>query len=189
MRRWVYGNVVVWTALLLSVLWFRTELIWSVEAITAQLRGYDFPVQPQWESYDRAHDLWENDGDLTLAAELLEASLAIEPNVTPTYLLGKVHLALGHEQQALERLLQAEALDPSHHPIYLKLFEIYTARDQPELARQALARGVARFEKLMKQSTPQPDGTVWHRYNAKAADVHAYYVKALDILQTAADSD
>jgi len=181
-RLW-HLNAALWLVVLVSLGLYHTELSWAVRAFPAELRGEGYPSQPQWRMYNRAERLWEMGEDSSRAIELLERSLAIEPNPAPLHLLGRVHASEGHLEEAERLLLRLRAFDPSHLEGILDLSELYGELGRPDDRRRVLEEGLAWFESQEPLYRPVSDPTVWSGYNEKAEQVQADYSMGRRILE------
>ena len=147
--------------MLVLVLVYRDELSWARRALPAEFRGEGYPPHVQWALYDRAESSWASGGEAQSAIELLERSLAIEPNAPPMVLLGEIHFADGKIDRALELFQQAVDLDPAFLLSWLRIAEVYKEQGLPEKRLEILRQGLEYFTTEVERFRPQVDRSVW----------------------------
>lgn len=174
----------VWLLLLGLVLAYREPLRWAVRALPAELRRDGFPAHPQWELYEQAVAEWEATRDPRRTAELLERSLAIEPNADPLRLLGDVRLAEGDDEGALVLFLRAVDHDPSDLAAYLRASDVLRRLGWADERLAVLRRGRDHFARQVERAVPRSDPTVAPAYNAKAARVYEDHLRGERILRS-----
>jgi len=178
--RWVNLALVVLAAWTTLVWW--DELRWSADELPRYLRGsIGSPVERQL--YRAARKLILAEGDLERARELLERSIAIDPNSDAVYWLAECQLAAGNPQAALELFERFIDFDPTRVDAYLGAASILESRGQAERARELVRRGLEYFESYRESLTPRPDPAVPMKYNRKALGVYEYHGSAISRLR------
>jgi len=176
-------TALVWALLLVLVVVYRAELGWAWKALPAGYLAQAHPAPAQWLMYNEAERLWSAGDDDARAIELLEQSLAIEPNADPLILLGDILAEQGDDAAALVRYREALALDPSMLRTYLRIAEIHRSGGDAEQRLAILESGLAWFSEQAPRFLPQLDPAVRSRFNEKAVSVHGEMTEAIQLLE------
>jgi len=178
--RWVNLVLVVLAAWITLAWW--DELRWSAGELPRYLQG-SIGSPEERKLYRAARKLILAGGDLERARELLERSIAIDPNSDAVYWLAECRLAAGDPDGALEQFERFIDFDPTRADAYLGAASILESRGQAERARELLRRGLDYFESYRESLTPRPDPAVPMKYNRKAIGVYEYYGSSISRLR------
>lgn len=177
-------NVALWVVIGFLIVLFHSELRWAARALPRSMR-YQVTESRETDLRLDALKLVRSGADPDRAIELLEQSIAIDPNSQAVYLLGEVRRARGELDAALVHYNDYLRIDPSFYQAYLRIAGILGQQGRYEEQRQTLERGVTYFERNTERYRPRIDDSVRGLYNDKALGVHGYYREGLAELRRA----
>ncbi len=132
--------------------------------------------------YNRAKRIVEKKINSYEAKELLDESIAIDPNSDAVYWLAEYYFTAGQYDRAEQQYMRFIELDPTQVKAYLKISTIYAKKEQPKRARAVLQSGLNYFGANMSKYKPRPDDTVREKYNGKAGKIYDKYRSAVEML-------
>jgi tetratricopeptide (TPR) repeat protein len=182
----VWINLAVWALVLALGLAYRGELQWAAERFDAYRRNAGFEPLHEFALRNEALGLLRTGDDLERAGELLERSLAIDPNTDAVALLAEVRLLGGSPEQAYPLYERYSRIDPGNPMPWLRMAELHRAAERPDEARTVLERGIGELRRLVELWQPRPDPEVDAAANARAEEMHERYRAALERLERAA---
>lgn len=183
--RWV--NLLLLLTLLALGLHYREPLRWAVGELPLYLQGkISSPVERQL--YVDARRLIEAGTDLPVAREMLERSIAIDPNSDAIYWMAEYHRAQGEHRAALEFYQRYLAFDPTRVDAYLRCAELLSQAGEIPQARRLLSDGARYFAAEAPRLEPRLDPTVAMRFNEKAMRLFGYYRESAERLARAAEA-
>lgn len=131
----------------------------------------------------QAISILQRGGSVTDARELLERSLAIDPNSSAVHTLGDVYLKEGNVQAARAQYEHYLTLDPAFLPSYFRLLAIYEELELTEERTLLLESGIDYFASNLEAYAPQSDSDVPSAFNDKAYGVYNAYRESLHLLR------
>ena len=185
MRRISLGhvNIALFTLIAILGIVYSRDLAWGARALIAY-QGGDFPpLQETVLLRDAAAILKDPQGDPAAARELLEASLAIDPNSGARFNLGLVLERQGDPDGALGIYREYRRIDPLHLPTRLRLDALLSAAGQAEERRTLLEEGIAVFDRAIRLHIPRPDPAFDARYNEKAVRIYQELQRGAGLLR------
>lgn len=180
--RLAHVNLIVWGIVVLLLVTYGRELAWASRALPKYLGG-GFPYLRESELLNEAQRVLANEHDLDRGEDLLDRSLAIDPNSVGVFFLGEIHFVRGRLDRAMEQYRRYNRIDPSWLPAYLRMAEVHALEGRSEERRAILQRGIEHYSRVVEDYRPRFDETVLPAYNAKAARVHERYREALETLR------
>ena len=169
------------------VVWLGPSLRFAASRLPGYLKGSIAVSEHRvWE--DEAEGLLKSKRELDRARDLLERSLAVEPNASTQFLLGEVLRAQGKPAEALAHYGASIELDPARAEPYLRTAKLLLDAGDAAAAGRVLDDGTIALERALRLQVPFPDGTVQDLFNRRAVAVHEELSFGLQSLSNAARS-
>jgi len=169
---------------LLMFLASRGVLGWAIDALPLYYHGNT--TTPQEVGLEgTAHNRLQVSGDTDEIRDLLERTLAIDPNSSAIHMLGELELREGNDAGALEHFSAYLRIDPSYLPAYWRIAEIHERGGNLEARQRILRQGREQFDREVELYQPRYDDSVATNFNDKAEGVYNYYRESLALLREA----
>jgi tetratricopeptide (TPR) repeat protein len=184
----LHVNLLLYLAIIVLATAYWSELRWAGAALPSYLDG-TIPSPLERRLYVEARSLIDgNDWEKARAQEMLEQSLAIDPNGEAGYWLAELARERNHESEAIEQYERYLRIDPTRLEAYLELSALYERRGQPAGALPVLEAGRVYFEENAVKYRPVIDDDVDSRFNTKALESYENYRLAAGVLRREIES-
>jgi tetratricopeptide (TPR) repeat protein len=174
-------NVLLLVALAILIPVYRSELSWARRALPGYLTG-NMPTLEEVDLAGEGLTILRDGGDPESAQQLLEASLAIDPNLYARHTLGEAHLIAGDLEAARVEFEAYNRIDPAFLPTTLRLIEVYDLLNRPADAERILRQGIDYYRANAERYVPHPDDSVADASNTKARALYNTYSESLRLL-------
>ena len=184
----LHVNLLLYLAIVVLATAYWSELRWAGAALPFYLEGSTrSPLERRL--YVKARSLIDgNDWEKARAQEMLDQSLAIDPNGEAGYWLAELFRECHRESEAIEQYERYLRIDPTRLEAYLELSAPYERRAQPAEALRVLQAGRVYFEENAVNYRPVIDDDVDSRFNTKALESYETYRLAAGVLRREIES-
>ncbi len=184
----LHVNLLLYLAIVVLAAAYWSELRWAGKALPSYLEGsIGSPLERRL--YVKARSLIDgNDWEKARAQELLDQSLAIDPNGEAGYWLAELLRESNRESEAIEQYERYLRIDPTPLEAYLELSALYERRGRPAEALRVLEAGRDYFEENAVSYRPVIDDDVDSRFNRKALERYEAYRLAAGVLRREIES-
>jgi tetratricopeptide (TPR) repeat protein len=180
-------NIILYVIIIWLVVQYQDPLRWAMREIPRY--SQDKIVSPiERKLYKQAESIIRTSKQIDPARELLERSLAIDPNTEARFLLGEYYDKKGKKAKALQHYKGYLEIDPTVLETYLRMAHILKKQNKPEEARQILEQGFDYFNKYSRQFKARENMHVDRRYNEDATNTYIYYLQAYNYLKVRLDA-
>ncbi len=184
----LHVNLLLYLAIVVLATAYWSELRWAGAALPSYLEGsIRSPLERRL--YVKARSLIDgNDWEQARAQEMLDQSLAIDPNGEAGYWLAELFRECNRESEAIEQYERYLRIDPTRLEAYLELSALYERRGRPAEALRVLEAGRDYFEENAVNYRPVIDDDVDSRFNTKALESYQTYRLAAGVLRREIES-
>ena len=184
----LHVNLLLYLAIVVLATATWSELRWAGAALPSYLEGA-IPSPLERRLYVEARSLIDgNDWEKTRAQEMLDQSLAIDPNGEAGYWLAELLREWNRESEAIEQYERYLRIDPTRLEGYLELSALYERSDRSAEALRVLEAGRVYFEENAVKHWPVFDDDVDPRFNTKALESYENHRLAAGVLRREIDS-
>lgn len=178
-----YANLIVYSVVVVLLVAFHNELIWSQKA----LRGFLFTgsVPPSADRLLVAEALRgaRKKADIRHLQQLFERAVQIEPYSEARLMLGYCYLVQGESDKMLTCCDQYRTINPSHIDIYKYMIKILEEKQDRKAAEQLLMEGISHFRRRIELYRPHYDPNVPKVFNQKALRIYKEAQEGLKFLE------
>ncbi|TFH50983.1 MAG: hypothetical protein E4H01_01085 [Lysobacterales bacterium] len=178
----LHANAILYLLIACISLVYWPQLRWAAEHMPEYSRHGIAPLA-EWSLYGRARKRLAEPWNLSVARDLLERSIAIDPNSEAVYGLGEYYFRVGQDEKALQQFRTYLAIDPTMVMAYLKMSAVFERRNQLPEARGILEHGLDYFSRNVEKYRPHHADDVPTQYNQKAVQVFSHYRSAVGALR------
>ena len=184
----LHVNLLLYLASVVLATAYWSELRWAAAALPSYLDGtIKSPVERRL--YVKARSLIKgNEWEKARAQEMLDQSLAIDPNGEAGSWLAELFRESHRESETIEQYERYLRIDPTRLEAYLELSALYERRGRPAEALRVLGAGRVYFEENAVKYRPVIDDDVDSRFNAKALESYQTYRLAAGVLRREIES-
>ena len=178
-----YANFIVYATILLLVIVFYNDLMWSQKTLRGYVISGETPPSADRLLVRDALICTKKGGDIKRVQQFLEKAVQIEPYSDARVLLGYCYLKQGQYDKMLASYNRYRSINPAYIDIYRDMITVLEKKQNRQAINQLLTEGIQHFRQRVSLYKPHYDPNVLDVFNHKAYTIYKEAKDGLEFLE------